>query len=135
MLRIVLEVRGHHFVDQEFVRGKRTRRPVLLRDVTGESFVRPLSIVLAAARADPKRSVSDLPDVAARISAETQVETWGLCSTGHRHFSNISAIALSETRNLPATSVTDKRPFLISVRSDRTVTCLPGKKVRWLPAT
>src|SRR5262245_6292268 len=83
---------------------------------------------LAAARADSKRSVSDLPDVAAWGSAETQVETWGLGSTGHRHFSNISAIARSETRNLPATSVTDKRPFLISVRSDRTVTCPPGKK-------
>jgi hypothetical protein len=37
-------------------------------------------------------------------------------------------IARSETKNLPATSVTRKRPFLISVRSEPTVMVPPGKK-------
>src|SRR5215510_1590902 len=106
MLCMILEVRSNHLVDEELVRGKCTRRPLFLHDVAGEGFLGLLRIVFAASRANPKRSVSDLPDVLVWGSSQTQVETGGLASTGHRHFSNISAIARSDTRNLPATSVT-----------------------------
>ena len=126
---VLVQVGGNNFVDEEFRRRKRTGRFVFLSNVTRERFFSCASVVLATSRADFNLSVSDDPHMMARGLSSLEIKPWGFSLLWHtRQDSNISAIALSDTKNLPATSVTRKRPFLISVRNDGTVMCPPGKK-------
>jgi hypothetical protein len=127
MACMLVQVGGNYFVDEEFFGGKRTRRREFLGEVSRQGLLRASSIALAAACADFSRSISDDPHIASGTVASLEIQSRRFAGPCHLQLSNISATALSVTRNLPATSVTRKRPFFISVRSDLTVMCPPGK--------
>jgi hypothetical protein len=86
---MVPNVRGDDFVDEEPLRGKRTRRCVLAGDISREGLFSSASVALAAARADSKRSVSDIPYVLAGRAPASEVQPWGSSWTRHWQASNI----------------------------------------------
>jgi hypothetical protein len=96
---------------------------VFLREVLGEGFFSSAAISFAAACANLSLSVEDDPD---RLSAFalSEVEAGGFSGDA----SNISAMAASVTKILPATRATRKRPLRISVLSEAIVSGPFGKK-------
>ena len=128
MRRVIFQVTDQDFLYVQFVGGPPFRWRVLVADVAGECFFCASTVVLMAARADASRSISDDPDGLVRRALSLEVKSGAFPDARHREQdSNISAMAVSVTRNLPATSATRKRPFRISVRNERTVIFPPGK--------
>ena len=128
-----LEICRHNLIDRK-ARPKACRRLVLLSDVDAQRLLGALKIMFNTACALAIRSVSDDPNCA--LAGLTFAPSLLACAlleheSGREetaHDFNISAMADSVTRILPATRLVCKRPLLISVRREVTVSWPPGKK-------
>jgi len=107
---MLLQIRSHHFGDEDFVRSERSGRRVLAGDVLGERSLGACKIMFAASCALRSRSIEDEPHGAAIGATLAEVEARRFAMSGHGEFDNVELTIMESraacvTKNLAQTTV------------------------------